>query len=162
MCEWAAMAGPTPGWMARLASTRVSLMSTSSAWAGLGALGRSSPSPQCFPECRSSLQNVWNKDSRVGMLPFSLENCSRAWLFFAVRLPRIKTMRTTKSCNKLKTKSYESKGAGTSCWEEDSIQSIHELINSKIEHVWFLLTCTVFDSQDWCKVTEEIKSIWQQ
>ena len=122
MRGWVAMAGPTPGWMARLASTRVSLMSTSSAWAGrLGALLRSSPSPTGFLECRSSSWNVWNRDSSVGMLPFTLENCSRARLFFAVRLPRIKMMRTIKSCNKLKRKSYKGKGPGTRCWEKDGI-----------------------------------------
>lgn len=117
-CGLAAMACPTPGWMAKLASRRVSLTSTSCTWAGgLWAPGCSGASPTRFWECRSSLQNVRNSDSRVGMLPFSWENCSRAWLFFAVRLPRIKTIRTTKSCDKSKTKSYKGTGAGTSCWK---------------------------------------------
>ena len=120
----AAMAGPTPGWMAKLASTRVSLMSTSSTWAcGFCALGCSSPSPTRLLGCRSSLQNVRNNDNRVGMLPSSLKNCSRAWLFFAVRLPRMKTIRTTKSWNEWETTIYNCTAAGTNCWKEHSIYS---------------------------------------
>lgn len=103
------MAGPTPGWMARLAATHGQFDEHRPLPGPARCLGRCllphSASQNADPVCRMcGIKTAeWDTPFLLGKL------LTKAQVIFRCQVAKNKTMRTTKLCNKLKTKSYESK-----------------------------------------------------